>query len=824
MLKINKTCLFVFAFSVSIITLLSFLLNFSSTKPKNSNSLTISSQVFPVDPQYSNQKDALNNIQIESAWDITTGSREIIVAVIDDAIDIHHPDLRDNMMPGYDFLDGDNDPSPGKCVDSVTQIEALEQHGTQIAGVIGATGNNNLGISGINWQIKIMPLRIGCAYPRNLEFLAVQYAIEHGANIINASYGGPAALATNTKVLALLKTVEQDVLFVTSAGNYQGNNDDSPVYPGNSPLLNVITVAASDTNNQLSEWTQYGAASVDLSAPGVGIQTTIAGDNVFGDYSEVNGSSFSTAVVSGVAALIKSQDFNKNLSAPDLKAILQASVSSVDGHISKTKTAGVVNAKIALELLSFPQPVVSISAINYDDSGSIYENNLIDENEIGEITVQLENLWREVLSGEINVSVDNEIVQLSTTVFNLSAMQVGENIEITIPIQTNSFSGHQRINFLLNIQVTGTSQNVQYKRSFEIQTGPLNNNKIVNYRIQQNNFDDYQYYHLNIPPNMDRASIELTYSTSDTRDMGLLSSFNQRPEIQFRPFAGNPYWYQSDYRVDGNSGFESLSVQFPAAARSTLNVMVFNASPVNPFDNFEKNKNYSLKACFYSDNDGNQAPFVDVGDNRVVNAGDSVILSATVSDIDGIITRSYWMTNSDVAFTVLENHQIQFIAPAAGEYSFTFVAIDDGCKRTVDNVRINIKEITGNEPQGLILSPPDIFIEENSGIDVFVSGFYNAKAVTNLVLVKAPDGATYLNGKLTWRDISPTGIYFVKFTASVDSQLLEGTITVNVEKRSEGGGGGGCVLMKTDKFDPTLLIYVFLSGFFIHKRSKKQNN
>lgn len=809
----------IFLFLVFLLLISGVCSDLFSNKPTTDILPALSAQLVPIDSKYSDQKSVLSNIQLESAWDLTTGSNEIIVAIIDDAIDISHPDLRDNMMAGYDFVEGDNDPSPGLCFDPVTQTETLEQHGTQVAGIIGATGNNNLGIAGINWQIKIMPLRIGCYYQSNLETQAVQYAIDHGADIINASYGGPELLARNEKVVQLLEKATQQVLFVTAAGNYHVNNDELPVYPGNIGLSNVITVAAADRSNQLTEWAQYGASSVDLSAPGLDLQTTIAGGSFSGDYAEANGSSFSTAVVSGVAALVKSYDINQNLSPSDLKAVLQASVSPVEGQKARNKTSGLVNARAALDLLGTPQPVLSIINVNYVDDDAIFANGLIDEQENGNIIVELENLWADIVTGTVSISVDNSNIQLPTTFFNLSPMLADERRVLSIPVQSKFFSGHQRIRFYLDINAVGNNKSVSYKRAFEIQTGQLPGNMQISGRIQQNNYDDYQYYHLNIPQNYNRVAVELEYDTSDSRDMGLLAAFDKRPQIHFRGFNGAPYWYSAKYHSDTRTGFERIDLRVSALTDSSLKLMVFNAPASNPSAEFEYNKSFKLKGCFFSDSDGNSPPKVNAGSDRNVNAGESIILSGEVSDIDGEINRSYWLSNNGIDFVVINDNKIQFTAPSSGEYTFSLVAIDNGCKKTIDNVTISVSDLSGNEPDGLLLNPRTLNIDENSGFDVLVSAFYNAKEVSDLSMLTAPEGVQYKDGKITWQNASPVGTHLLKFSANVNNEVLFGTITVEIQKRRVGNGGGGCVMLKNSEFDPLFLVYISLSFFFIHKKS-----
>ncbi|HFE37814.1 MAG TPA: hypothetical protein ENK06_05270, partial [Gammaproteobacteria bacterium] len=609
---------------------------------------------------------------------------------------------------------------------------------------------------------------------------------------------------------------EQQVLFVTAAGNEHVNTDEIPAYPASLGLSNVISVAASDDNNQLTEWTQYGPVSVDLAAPGVNVKTT----TVDGAYGAASGSSFSTAIVSGVAALIKAKAlaFNTPLSAPDLKAVLQASVTPVSGQNGLTKTAGIVNAQAALKLMDLPQPVVSVVNVLYDDTGSDVENGRLDALETGNLIVTLENLWDVMTLGSVAVTVNNPLVQLPARFFNLPSMQVGERFDLRIPVQTTEFSQHQRIRFDLGINATGTGKSVSYQRGFELQTGLLSNNVAISQQIQQTNQDDYHYYHVQVPANRERVAVELEYATSDTRDMGLLAMFDQRPQIYFAAFNGRPYWYSADYRSDAKTGFERINFRTAVNSSPNLNIMVFNQPAASASLAFESNKPYKLKACFYSDSDGNNPPRVNAGRDITVNEGDVVILSGEFTDSDGKIERSFWKSENNIAFTSLTDRQIRFEAKTGGPYTFSLTAIDNGCKHTVDKVKVTVKDITGNEPDGLILNPRTLNIEENSRVDVFVSAIFESKEVSDLRLVEpVPEGITFTNGFLSWRNASPAGTYFIPFSADVGNRRLSGTITINISKRRIGNGGG-CVAMKTGEFDPLLLLYILLSWFFISKR------
>jgi subtilisin family serine protease len=228
----------------------------------------------PTDPQYSSQWD-WPKISAPQAWDITTGSASVKVAVVDTGIASQHEDLAANVIPGHDWV---ADPDDGDASDA-------NGHGTHVAGTIGARGNNGVGVAGANWNVSLMPLRVlnagGSGTNANIS-AAFAYACAAGAKVVNASLGGPSYSATMRA--AISGPGCKDTLFVFAAGNGGndgiGDNDDSvPTYPcsyGGPPdsLANVICVAATDQNDRLATFSNFGANSVDLAAPGVGIPSS----------------------------------------------------------------------------------------------------------------------------------------------------------------------------------------------------------------------------------------------------------------------------------------------------------------------------------------------------------------------------------------------------------------------------------------------------------------------------------------------------------------------------------------------------------------------
>ena len=220
----------------------------------------------PNDPRFA-QLWGLAKIDAPAAWNVTTGSAAVKVAVVDTGIATDHLDLTANVVPGYDFVQGDADPHD------------YNGHGTHVAGTIGARGNNGVGVAGVNWQVGLMPVRVldGGGSGSNANVTAgFAYACAHGADVVNASLGGTGYSTAMRDVLASAACA--NTLFVVAAGNDGVSDDSTPHYPCNygappDNLANVICVAATDQNDALAGFSNYGR-SVDLAAPGVSIPST----------------------------------------------------------------------------------------------------------------------------------------------------------------------------------------------------------------------------------------------------------------------------------------------------------------------------------------------------------------------------------------------------------------------------------------------------------------------------------------------------------------------------------------------------------------------
>ena len=323
--------------------------------------------VLPHDPRFTDQWALANSgqrggkegadISATRAWATTTGSDKVVVAVLDSGVDYTHEDLAPNMWtrpanlaPYHDNELGTIDDTNGfNAIDSSSDPMDENGHGTHCAGIIGAEGSNDIGISGVNWKVRIMPLKFmnaGGFGTTKDAIEAINYVIDRkkdGVNvrIISASWGSTQKSRALEEVIR--KAYENDILFVAASGNASTNNDRTPHFPSSYNVPNVISVAALDRNDQLAKFSNYGVKSVAIAAPGVDILSTWLGNQ----YEEKSGTSMATPVVAGVAALIVAE--NPRISVDDLKKKVLASVDPLAELKGKIATGGRINAAKAVE-------------------------------------------------------------------------------------------------------------------------------------------------------------------------------------------------------------------------------------------------------------------------------------------------------------------------------------------------------------------------------------------------------------------------------------------------------------------------------------------
>ncbi len=199
------------------------------------------------------------DIKAPEAWDATIGSSDVVIAVLDTGIDYNEPDLAPNIVNGWDFVTHNNDPMD------------RDGHGTHVAGIIAAAGNNGIGVTGVMWKAKIMPLRVNGPDGVSVsdEIAAISYADSLGARIINMSFGGSEYSQAEKDAIDA-----SPAICICSAGNDGTDTDLTPQYPSSYTSSNIIAVAATDQDNTLASFSNYGARSVHVAAPGDNILST----------------------------------------------------------------------------------------------------------------------------------------------------------------------------------------------------------------------------------------------------------------------------------------------------------------------------------------------------------------------------------------------------------------------------------------------------------------------------------------------------------------------------------------------------------------------
>jgi subtilisin family serine protease len=295
------------------------------------------------------------DIDAPEAWDARTSAHPIIVAVIDTGVRYTHEDLAGNMWinPGEIAGNGIDDDGNG-YVDDVYGINAINNtgdpnddngHGTHVAGTIGAIGNNGKGVVGVAWNVRIMALKFlnsNGSGSISDAIKCVNYARLNGAKIMSNSWGGGGF--SQAMYDAIKAARDADILFVAAAGNNGANADTSPMYPAAYDLENIISVAATDRNDNRASFSNYGAVSVDLGAPGVSILSTYHNNN--SAYATLSGTSMACPHVSGAAALVWAQHPALNYS--QIKARILASTDPIASLAGITVTGGRLNVHKAL--------------------------------------------------------------------------------------------------------------------------------------------------------------------------------------------------------------------------------------------------------------------------------------------------------------------------------------------------------------------------------------------------------------------------------------------------------------------------------------------
>jgi len=299
------------------------------------------------------------DIDAVEAWDISVGSGDVVVGVVDTGVDHGHEDLAGNMFvnPGEIPDNGVDDDGNG-VIDDVHGFNAIDGsgdafddngHGTHVSGTLGAVGNNGVGVTGVSWEVRIMALKFLSASGSGTladAIEAINYAVAQknaGVNlrVLSNSWGGGGF--SQALLDAITAAGAADIMFVATAGGSASDNDVTPSFPASYEAASIVAVAATDHDDELASFSSFGATSVDLGAPGVGILSTTPGNT----YSVFSGTSMATPHVSGAAALVLS--VNPGLDTAAVKSLLLGSGDPVPSLDGITVSGRRLNAASALQ-------------------------------------------------------------------------------------------------------------------------------------------------------------------------------------------------------------------------------------------------------------------------------------------------------------------------------------------------------------------------------------------------------------------------------------------------------------------------------------------
>jgi len=516
------------------------------------------------------------DMALPAAWDVTTGSTTTTVAVIDDSIDVNHPDLAANIrknpielggiagidddangytddITGWDFVENDADTSRNGAL-------ASEGHGTLVSGTLGAVGNNGTGIAGASWNVGIIPIKFGFDVVSEVD--AINYAIQQGAKIVNASWGGP--LFSQTAADAINQLQANNILLVVAAGNSGLDHDAMADFPADYASGNhIISVSATGPTDAVN-WSDYGATAVDVAAPGESVYTTmpLTGSSQWGNtrttginYDYNQGTSFSAPYVAGIAALVESQFPNSGYA--NLKGRLMAGVEPLNGQTALLATDGRINAANALTIA--PEPVITVKTVTVDDSVTGNNNGVLDPGESVSLRVTLENAWQAatgisatLVSNHPDVTIDTSSASFVSLAQEASG-GVGPTVTpLGITLAASATAG-ERLLFTLQLTATG---GYAATRHFAITVAnPLSNGSTVIGTIGADISDTVHHYTIVVPTGASQLTV--TTSTANNQDIGIVIS-STLPAV----LGGSGQTAIGDSSFGGN---EQAVINFPTA-------------------------------------------------------------------------------------------------------------------------------------------------------------------------------------------------------------------------------------------------------------------
>lgn len=623
--------------------------------------VVFASATTPNDPAFSQlwgmHQRTDKDIDAPEAWDLTQGSSNVVVAVIDTGIDYGHEDLSANMwrnpgeipgngidddgngfrddVYGWDFCNDDSDPYDDNS------------HGTHCAGTIGAVGNNGIGVAGVNWGVKLMAVKTmnagGSGYISDA-IDAVYYATRRGVRLTSNSWGYYGWLQSMKDAIDNAGT--SNILFVAAAGNELNDNETNPCYPSSFDSANIISVAATDADDDLAWFSNYGKNTVDLGAPGVGIYSTVP--TAQGKYASLSGTSMATPHVAGVAALVAA--YSPALMAAQIKQRILDNTDRSSTLSGKTVTGGRLNAYKSLSGVVPLEPPAAPSVLTATPYTSRVELGWTD-NATNETAFVVER--RSGSSGFTSIAT------LAANATSRTDTNVMGGVTYVYRVKATNAAGSSAYSPEASATVPGAADAWDPGNDAgegAILLSPITTNEASHGPHTLSGTDPYDWF-----------KAELV--AGNTYNFNSIGGSGDTFAEMFRETDGTQLVLADD---DGGGGLMFM-LEFEADSTATYYIRVRTEPAGN---NAAYNMKYSLVAA------ANQPPAVSLTSpalNAVYQAPGTISIAASASDPDGSIAEVLFYNGTDMlSADTASPYAYTWSGVAAGNYTLKAIATDNG--------------------------------------------------------------------------------------------------------------------------------------------------